>query len=361
MKKILTISLLLVFFCTHVERNNPFDADGVAWKPPTVTAMDDTSVTIEDEIAITATGEDDGQIVHYIWALDGKAYNDTTSDGRITYAWEKQGTKTVRVKVVDDDGVESVPDEAVITVTFNVVDSEVVSELLGAPLIFAPAKDRFEVNAVVADGDPRSLRLFVQRSVDKGWTEVETVRFPAVDIAEWSVTDLSPGTVYPYAIVTEEDALKALEAADGGVDDSGVDAHADLVLYSGSVITQRESGESFSVALITDPHIGANLVYSNQGIPELLQEVGVQIKNYQPDFIINLGDMVDFHQYGFEPPPSESALRAAYLNYRSLLGDAMGQASHYPVIGNWEGENGWFTEEEIAASRGQRHLYMPGP
>ena len=93
----------------------------------------------------------------------------------------------------------------------HIVDTEVVSGLLVAPLIFAPTKDRFEVNAVAADGDPKTLRLFVQRSVDKGWTEVETVRYPAFDIVEWSITDLSPGTVYPYAIVTEEDALKALD------------------------------------------------------------------------------------------------------------------------------------------------------
>ena len=238
----------------------------------------------------------------------------------------------------------------------NTPELDVVSELVGAPLIFAPAKDRFEVNVVAADGDPKTLQLFVLRSVDKGWTEVDTVRNPAFDIAEWSVTGLSPGTVYPYAIVTGKDALKALGEADGGAD-----ASADQMLYSGSVVTQREPGESFSVALIADPHIGADLDYYNQGIPEVLQEVGAQIKNCRPDFIINLGDMLDFHEYGFEPPPSESALRAAYLNYRSLLGDAIGQASHYQVIGNWDGENGWFTQLEIAASRGQRHLYMPGP
>jgi hypothetical protein len=237
-----------------------------------------------------------------------------------------------------------------------VVPFDTVSQLQAAPIIFAPTKNGFEINAVVADGDPRSLRLFVQRSVDTGWTEVDTVRYPAGDIAEWSVTDLSPGTVYPYAIVTGEDALKALEKAD-----SGVDTSADTVLYNGSMVTQREPGESFSVALISDTHIGAELGFMNQGIPEVLKKVGVQIKNCRPDFIINLGDIVDFHQYGFEPPPSESALRAAYLNYRSLLGDAIGLASHFQVIGNWEGENGWFTGEEIAASRGQRHLYMPGP
>ena len=355
MKKIPTIILLLFFSCTHVERNNPFDAGGVAWKPPTVTAMDDTSVYIDDEITITATAEDDGQIVSYLWALDGNDYNDTTSDGHITSAWDKQGIKTVRVKAMDNDGVESVPDEVVITVSFNVADSEVVSGLQAPPLIFATTRKSFAINVVAAEGDPRSLRLFVRRSVDKGWTEVETVRFPASDIAEWSAADLSPGTVYQYAVVTDENALKTLETGDSGVDSTGP------VLYHGRVVTEREPGESFSVALITDPHIGADLNYFNQGNPEVLQEVGRQVKNYRPDFIINLGDMVDFHQYGFEVHPSDSALRAAYLNYRSLLGDAAGQASHFQVIGNWDGENGWFTGEEIAASRGERHRYMPGP
>jgi 3',5'-cyclic AMP phosphodiesterase CpdA len=241
----------------------------------------------------------------------------------------------------------------------DTVELEVVSALLAAPLVFAPTRDRFEVNAVAADGDPETLRLFVRQTIDKGWTEVDSVRYPASDIAEWSVTDLSPGTAYQYAIVTGKEALKALEEADSsGVAD---DSAADPVLYSGTAVTRRESGASFSVALITDPHIGADLRFSNQGIPEVLQEVGSQVKNYHPDFIINLGDMVDFHQFGFEPPPTDTALRSAYINYRFLLGDAIGQASHFQVIGNWDGENGWFSGEEIAASRAGRHLYMPGP
>jgi len=246
----------------------------------------------------------------------------------------------------------------------NVVDPDpvelnVVSKLLVAPLITAITKDQFKVNTVTANGDPKTLKLFVQRSANNEWTEVKTVRYPASDIAEWSVTGLSPGTVYPYAVVTKKDALKTLEKADGS-EDSGVDT-ADPVLYFDSVVTQRVPGESFSVALITDTHIGADLNYSNQGDPVVLRKVGEQIKNCRPDFIINLGDILDFHQYGFEPPPSDSALHAAYLNYRSLLGDALGQASHFQVIGNWDGENGWFTEEEIATSRGQRRLIMSGP
>jgi 3',5'-cyclic AMP phosphodiesterase CpdA len=34
---------------------------------------------------------------------------------------------------------------------------------------------------------------------------------------------------------------------------------------------------------------------------------------------------------------------------------------HFGVIGNWDGENGSFTAEEIARSRSQRLLYLPSP
>jgi hypothetical protein len=43
------------------------------------------------------------------------------------------------------------------------------------------------------------------------------------------------------------------------------------------------------------------------------------------------------------------------------LGDALGNAAHFPVIGNWDGENGDYTEEEIQRSREQRLWCVPGP
>jgi hypothetical protein len=236
--------------------------------------------------------------------------------------------------------------------------------LLVAPLIFAPTKDRFEVNAVAADGDPKTLRLFVQRSVDKGWTEVETARYPAFDIAEWSVTDLSPGTVYPYAIVTEEDALKALEgvAAEPGTDGT---PHPGL-LFLGKAVTQREPGESFRFALIADTHLRPHEVTPGLDIWAVeegtLLSVVKDIKVNHPDFIIHLGDVLDFHDYGFnDPPPSGDVTRWGYLNYRRMLGDMIGNTAHFMVIGNWDGESGDYSEDEIDRSREQRLLYAPGP
>ena len=42
-----------------------------------------------------------------------------------------------------------------------------------------------------------------------------------------------------------------------------------------------------------------------------------------------------------------------------MLGDLLGSAVHYPVLGNWDGENGCNTAEEIERSRSQRLLYLP--
>jgi hypothetical protein len=72
--------------------------------------------------------------------------------------------------------------------------------------------------------------------------------------------------------------------------------------------------------------------------------------------------MLDFHLFGFnEPPPSSSWSRLAYLNYRRLLGHASGNAAHYAVVGNWEGESGCNLPAQIQQSSSQRMLYIPGP
>jgi hypothetical protein len=84
--------------------------------------------------------------------------------------------------------------------------------------------------------------------------------------------------------------------------------------------------------------------------------------NLRFDFLMNLGDVLDFHQFGFNSPPTDGTwTRAGYISYRRFLGDVIGNAPHFMTIGNWDGETGCFTEEEINRSREQRLLYMPGP
>jgi hypothetical protein len=222
-------------------------------------------------------------------------------------------------------------------------------ELLGAPLSFNPTMHGFGLNAVVANGDPATLRARIRAQGTTAWGDSAVPQVRGTDIAEWVFEGLAPGVRYEYDIVT---------AGDGG----NTLLYWNTLLYSGSVVTQRQAGDPFTFALITDSHIGADLTFTNQGDPNTLKAVSAEVGVASPDFLVHLGDMLDFHEFGFNvPPPDSSITRMAYLNYRALLGDALGHTTHFATIGNWEGENGNYTSDEIARSMQQRWLYVPGP
>ena len=215
--------------------------------------------------------------------------------------------------------------------------------LLGSPLPYGPTAHGFGLNAVLAKGDPSLLRAHVRAEGTATWGSVAMPDVRSADVAQWAFEGLGPGVRYEYEILAP-----------------GASEYTPL--YSGSVVTQRQAGDSYTFALITDSHIGADLTFWNQGNPNTLKTVSAEVGADSPDFIVNLGDMLDFHEFGFnDPPPDGSITRLAYLNYRTLLGDALGRAAHFATIGNWEGENGCYTAEEIARSRQQRLLYVPGP
>jgi len=215
--------------------------------------------------------------------------------------------------------------------------------LRGAPLVFATTATEFGLNVALASGDPMTLRARA-RPEGAGWGSLLSPDLRAPDLAEWRITGLRQGVSYEYQIV------------DGRADGTP------SVLYSGRAVTQRAPGTPFGFALISDTHIGSDLAYSNQGDETVLGAVSRELGASAPDFVINLGDLLDFHEFGFnQPPPDASVARSAYLNYREAFGQPLGTFSHFGVIGNWDGENGSFTAEEITRSRSQRLLYVPGP
>lgn len=213
--------------------------------------------------------------------------------------------------------------------------------LLGAPMVFAPTLDSFGLSVVLAGGEPSSVRASVRAEGD-GWQELGEPDTPTFDVAEWIAGDLEAGTSYEYQIWVAKASQR-------------------LVLYEGSAVTQRSAGEEFSFALVTDTHVPPR-EWPVTFTEDTLSAVARDMRAANPDFIVNLGDMLDFHCCGFNaPPPSGAHTRSAYLNYRRLMGDSLGHAAHFPVIGNWDGENGDFSEEQIAYSREQRLLYAPAP
>ncbi len=224
--------------------------------------------------------------------------------------------------------------------------------LVGAPLVFAPTASSFGLNVVVRDGvDPGGLDLQVQRSPGSGWETLDPPAHPAPDVAQWSVTGLPAGGRVPYRL---------LQAGD--------QAHP---LYSGSAATEPAPGTPFTFALFTDTHLdprdplpaGTTVLPDFYGeMEQTMLDVMAQVSGVGADFVINLGDLLDYHEFGFnEPPPDDHWARLAYLNYRRLLGDTAANAAHFEVIGNWDGESGCNSPDEIARSTAQRLIYSPGP
>ncbi len=82
-----------------------------------------------------------------------------------------------------------------------------------------------------------------------------------------------------------------------------------------------------------------------------LRAVTADMAAANADFIVDMGDLLDYHLFGFNTPPPDSAwARLAYLNFRRMMGDTLGNAAHFPVIGNWDGESGCNSDAEIQRS-----------
>jgi hypothetical protein len=231
-----------------------------------------------------------------------------------------------------------------------------VPELAAAPLIVAPTSNGFGLNVVLRAGDPQALRAHVRKADTTAWTQLGAPASRASDLAEWSVSELDAGQRYEYEIV-------AVGPIDGG---------ADQLLFFGSATTRRDPGTAFTFSILTDSHIqpcdplpaGTEICADDFLSPneDTLLSVAADIRKDDPDFLIHMGDMLDYHLFGFNvPPPDSRWARLAYLNYRRLLGPTAGNAAHFPTIGNWEGESGYDSPEVIQRSSSQRMLYVPGP
>lgn len=225
--------------------------------------------------------------------------------------------------------------------------SDPLLRLAGAPLVYNPTETGFRLNAVARYGSPQALRVYLRDPESGARREVIGAEFPAEDVGNWTIDGLAPGTRYAYEV-------------------TGTTEGAERSLYEGEVTTKRLPGETFVAALITDSHIPPREIpddeLSSTSQEDVLSDVAERIRSEAPDFLINLGDIVDYHQFGFNAPaPDALWSRLAYLTYRRFLRDTLGNSFHFPVIGNWDGESGCNTLEEIEHSRSQRLLYAPGP
>ena len=250
------------------------------------------------------------------------------------------------------------PDDGGVRVTDGSQSDAIAGfELVGAPLIFAPTAGGFGLSAVLRSGDASTLRARVRDEAATAWTSLPPPTSPAADIAQWSITGLSPGRRYAYEICIAAGASGRIACAPP--------------LYSGSAATAPAPGAAFTFGVLADSHIeprptlppGSTVIDDGYGFMEsTLRAVSADIAASDPDFVLDLGDLLDYHLFGFNaPPPDPAWARLAYLNFRRMVGDTLGRAAHFGVIGNWDGESGCNTGSEIDRSLSQRLLYLPGP
>lgn len=183
----------------------------------------------------------------------------------------------------------------------------------------------------------------------------------------WSLDGLQPGTEYEYRIL------------EGGRETGG------------RFVTARPPGVPFSFALISDPHIyvrdftpaelaamplDARTVERCGSVERalwirraerahgraILPRVAVLVEQDRPDFLINLGDVLDLHGIGFNAPlPDASWARRGYRAYRALLGPLGATCAHFMVLGNWDCEKEYFSEPQRAMAREERLAWLPNP
>ena len=130
-----------IFTCTDNEEfwvlDNPLDPQGTNWFPPSVTAMQDTTIAVYDSFYVHAAGSDsNGLVYYYVWAIEDTLYQDTVTSNTFKTAFSTAGVKQVKVKVIDDDGLVSPPDSVDITVKLNTpINLSPANGSVGQPLL----------------------------------------------------------------------------------------------------------------------------------------------------------------------------------------------------------------------------------
>jgi hypothetical protein len=208
------------------------------------------------------------------------------------------------------------------------------------PLLARPTGSSILIHARNGlDGVNATVEVSMSDSGEPAW-QGSTHALPG-DFLEWSVDSLKPGTRYRYSI--------RLAASAG----------SESIVARGGFITQRAGEESFTAALITDPHTGTFAESSPQ--VKVMDDVIRNVGRDNPDFAIALGDNVAWASSRDQPQQSKDGAERAYEMYRRHIGPLVHSCPHFSLLGNWDGETGKFPQASIDLVRAVRHRYLPNP
>jgi len=161
-------------------------------------------------------------------------------------------------------------------------------------------------------------------------------------LLEFNITGLQPDTQYYYRVRANNTTMD------------------DYSFSSERTFRTRREEFPFNITILSDFHLDVDSPASY--LITLRRVMNNVSKNDSSDFIIFLGDNVQAGSDGYGGGmPNRSHGEAAYEALRNAIHPDYNSLPSYFAIGNWEGESGWITEENLSLARDIRMKYIPNP
>ncbi len=211
--------------------------------------------------------------------------------------------------------------------------------LLVPPCLVKPTDSGITVN-VVGGKNPLECFIGFRGSGTVPWNKTEIFSVDKHSPVNILLHPLLADTLYEYQVHVRPKGAEAF-----------------IPQTKGSFMTQRTSESSFSFAMISDSHITPN----QPDRLKILSNISRSILARRPDFLLMLGDNIQTFTSHGGPMTEERSGPVLYHMLRHGLGNLTAFIPVFNVIGNWEGENGWHSENQKAWARKARMAWMPGP
>ena len=221
-------------------------------------------------------------------------------------------------------------------------DKPVTNPFPVPPCLGKPTAGTIAIN-IVAGEKPATCYIDYHKADDERASPSRKTRMVQLNAwmpAEIVLTGLSPDTRYRYHVFSKGDGDKAF-----------------IQVHEGEFRSQRTSASAFSFALFSDAHITP----FNPERQQILKDIATSIQTKGPDLALMLGDNIQTFSSHGGPMTEERFGPLLYLHLRHGLDALPATVPIFPVIGNWEGENGWHAEAYRQWARNARRAFIPTP
>jgi len=214
--------------------------------------------------------------------------------------------------------------------------------LLVSPFLGRPTLNSIAVN-IVAGEQPVTCYLKYRPTGSTGkdsWRQTKEFSAGAFSPAEITLESLSAESRHQYQLFARP-----------------TESFEFQLITEETFLTQRSKPAAFSFALFSDSHITP----FNEERFKVLSGIGASIRARRPDFSFMLGDNIQTFSSHGGPMTEKKFGPVLYANLRHGMAALPTAVPIFNVIGNWEGENGWHSEQQRALAREARQAFIPTP